>query len=110
MPRKSLSFLLTLLPLSLTRLIPRAIISFVNMFSKSFIAPILLLALTSSVNAHAAIAPALGVEGTPTLNDVQKPSTSSPCGNINIADTLDTSTPVAASSDGEFVVSITNFE
>jgi len=80
------------------------------MFSKSFIALIFLLALTSSANAHAAIAPALGVEGPPTLNDVQKPTTDAPCGNINIADTLDTSTPVVTSSDGEFVVTITNFE
>jgi len=80
------------------------------MLSKSFIAPIFLLALTSSVKAHAAIAPALGVEGTPTLDDVQKPSTSAPCGNVNIADSLDTSTPVAVSADGEFLVTITNFE
>ena len=102
--------MLTLLLLSFTRLIPSALISFVNMFSKSFIALIFLLALTSSANAHAAIAPALGVEGPPTLNDVQKPTTDAPCGNINIADTLDTSTPVVTSSDGEFVVTITNFE
>jgi hypothetical protein len=61
------------------------------MLCKSFIASIFLLALTSSVDAHAAIAPALGAEGTPTLDDVQEPSTSSPCGNINIADNLDTS-------------------
>jgi hypothetical protein len=107
---QSLFLLLTLLLLSFTRPIPRDLISFLNMLSKSFIAPIFLLALTSSVNAHAAVAPALGVEGTPTLNDVQKPSTDAPCGNINIADSLDTSTPVAVSSDGEFVVTITNFE
>ena len=80
------------------------------MFSKSLIALISVLALTTSVNAHAAVAPALGVEGPPTLDDVQKPSTSAPCGNIDIADNLDTSTAAAATADGEFVINVTNFE
>jgi hypothetical protein len=82
---------------------------FGEMFSKSLIAPTFLLALTSSVNAHAAVAPPLGVKGTPTVNDVQKPSTSALCGTINIADNLDTSTPVVASTEGEFFVYVTNF-
>jgi hypothetical protein len=79
------------------------------MFPKSFIAPTFLLALTSSVNAQAAVAPALGVNGTTAANDVQKPSASALCGTINIADSLDNSTAVAASADGEFFVNVTNF-
>jgi hypothetical protein len=79
------------------------------MFSKSFIAPIFLLALTSSVNAHAGITPALGVKGDFTRNDVQRPSSAQPCGNINIAQNLDTSTAVKADANGNFLPSITNF-
>ena len=49
------------------------------MFSKSLIASIFLLALTSSVNAHMGLwHPALDIEVTPTVNDVQKPSTFTP--------------------------------
>jgi hypothetical protein len=79
------------------------------MFSKSFIASIFLLALTTSVNAHAAIAPALGVKGNPVRGDVQRPSANSPCGNVNIAKNIDTSTSVAADANGSFSPSITNF-
>lgn len=84
-------------------------ILFVKMFSKSFIAPIFLLALTSSVNAHAGITPALGVKGNLARSDVQRPSTAQPCGNINIAQNLDTSTAVNADASGNFLPSITNF-
>ena len=79
------------------------------MFSKSFIASVFFLALTSSVNAHAAISPALGVAGNPVRNDVQRPSAASPCGNVNIAKNIDTSTAVAADANGSFSPSITNF-
>jgi hypothetical protein len=79
------------------------------MFSKSFIAPLLFLVLTSSVNAHAEITPALGFEGAPARSDVQRPSSNSPCGNVNIAQNLDSSTAVPANADGTFSVNITNF-
>jgi hypothetical protein len=79
------------------------------MFSKSFIAPLFLLALSSSVNAHAAIAPALGVKGNPVRGDVQRPSATAPCGTINIAQNIDTSTAVQANANGSFSPSITNF-
>ncbi|KAI0002115.1 hypothetical protein BJV74DRAFT_722801, partial [Russula compacta] len=79
------------------------------MFSKSFIAPIFLLALTSSVNAHAAVTPALGVQGTPQRSDVQRPSADKPCGNVNIAQNLDSSTAVPASANGTFSPSILDF-
>ena len=79
------------------------------MFSKSIIAPLFLLALTSSVNAHAAVAPALGVKGNPARSDVQRPSQAKPCGNIDIAQNLDTSTAVNANANGSFAASITDF-
>ncbi|KAH9984015.1 hypothetical protein BJV77DRAFT_953414 [Russula vinacea] len=79
------------------------------MFSKSFVAPILLLALTSSVNAQACISPALGVSGTPDANNVQKPSDDAPCGTINIAQNIDSSTPLAPEG-GYYYPSIINYE
>ncbi len=79
------------------------------MFSKSFIAPLFFLALTSSVNAHAAVAPALGVQGTPVRSDVQRPSTANPCGNVNIAQNLDSSTAVPADANGTFSATALNF-
>ncbi|KAG8998492.1 hypothetical protein FRB94_000592 [Tulasnella sp. JGI-2019a] len=82
-----------------------------TMFSQSFFATALLLVagLTSQVNAHSALAPALGVSGTPVRGDVQRPSTAKPCGTINIASTLDSSTAVTAAADGTFTVTATNF-
>ena len=112
-PRIFLSFLLTLLLFRFTRLVPpfySLLFFFIEMFSKSFIAPIFLLALTSSVNAHAAIAPALGVKGNTTRSDVQRPSQAKPCGNINIAQNLDNSTAVNANAKGIFAANITGFD
>jgi len=79
------------------------------MFSKSFIAPLFFLALTSSVNAHAAVTPALGVKGTPKRSDVQRPSNANPCGKINIAQTLDSSTAIPANVNGTFSPTVINF-
>jgi phage gp45-like len=79
------------------------------MFSKSFIVPIFLLALTSTVDAHALITPALGVKGNGARSDVQRPSGASLCGNVNILQNLDTSTPIQAAADGTFLPSITDF-
>ena len=79
------------------------------MFSKSFIAPLFLLALTSSVNAHAGVTPALGVKGNLSRKDVQRPSKDKPCGNVDIAKTLDTSTAIPANADGIFSASAINF-
>jgi hypothetical protein len=83
--------------------------SIVEMFSKSFIAPLFLLALTSSVNAHAGVTPALGVKGTLTRNDVQRPSTANPCGKVNIDQTLDSSTAIPANANGSFSAAAINF-
>ncbi|KAJ2972405.1 hypothetical protein NUW54_g12275 [Trametes sanguinea] len=79
-------------------------------FSKSFIAAAALcLSLSLQAHAHAAIAPALGVKGTPVRNDVQRPSKNSECGNVNIAQNIDTSTAVQAAANGTFAATITNF-
>ena len=79
------------------------------MFSKSLIASLFFLALTSSVNAHAGVTPALGVKGALSRSDVQRPSTADPCGNVNIAQTLDSSTAVPADANGTFSPTIQNF-
>jgi len=79
------------------------------MFSKVFATISVLLAVSSQVHGHAIIAPPLGVTGTPARSDVQRPSTASPCGTINVASTLDTSTPVQAAADGTFTTTATDF-
>jgi hypothetical protein len=79
------------------------------MFSKSFIAPLIFLVLTSSVNAHCGVTPALGVKGNMKRSDVQRPSNAKPCGNINIAQTLDSSTATPVNANGTFSVAATNF-
>jgi len=67
------------------------------------------LALAAQTSAHAIPNPALGVKGTPQRSDVQRPSTASPCGNVNIASNLDTSTAVAAAADGTVTFQVQNF-
>lgn len=79
------------------------------MFSKVFASAAVLLAISAQVNAHAAIAPALGVSGTPARSDVQRPSTAKPCGTIDVASTIDTSTPIQAAADGTFTATVTDF-
>ncbi|KAI9465352.1 hypothetical protein BJY52DRAFT_682882 [Lactarius psammicola] len=79
------------------------------MVSKSLIAYAFLLCFTTSVNAHSIVSPPLGVKKNPTRNDVQNPSTAKPCGNVDIAQSIDTSTAVAAAADGTFSPSITDF-
>ncbi|KAI0346415.1 hypothetical protein BDW22DRAFT_1388565 [Trametopsis cervina] len=79
------------------------------MFSKLFFALSLVLGLTLQVSAHAAITPQLGVNGTPVRNDVQRPSTQSPCGNVNIAQTINTSQAAQLQASGSFVATIHNF-
>lgn len=79
-------------------------------FSKSFVAAaILCMSLSLQAHAHAAIAPAMGVQGTPVRADVQRPSRARPCGRVKVAKTFDSSTPIAAASNGSFAATITNF-
>lgn len=80
------------------------------MYSKSLIALVVtFLSLSLQVSAHAIISPALGVNGTPVRNDVQRPSQNAECGNVNIANTINTSGSVPLSSTGTFNANITNF-
>ena len=78
-------------------------------FSKSFTATaVLALSLALEASAHALVTPALGVQGAGARANVQRPSTANPCGNVNIASTLGSSTAVAATGD-TFSATITNF-
>jgi len=80
------------------------------MFSKIWTSAALVLALALQVTAHAAVAPALGVSGTPVRNNVKRPSTASPCGaGVNIASTIDTSTAVQANAAGSFKATAISF-
>ncbi|KAI0053144.1 hypothetical protein FA95DRAFT_1481999 [Auriscalpium vulgare] len=80
------------------------------MFSKTLVSYVtLFLAVATSVQAHAAISPALGVEGVPVRSDVQRPSVSTPCGKVNVAGSIGASTSVAATADGKFTFDIKNF-
>lgn len=64
--------------------------------------------LALHAHAHAAIAPALGVQGTPVRADVQRPSTAEPCGSIPISD-INTSTAAPLNADGSADFTVTNF-
>jgi len=79
------------------------------MLTKSFVASIFLLAFTSSVHAHAGVSPALGVQGSLQRQDVQRPNKGNPCGKVDIAKNLDSSTPIQANADGTFSADVTNF-
>jgi len=79
------------------------------MFTKSISsAAFVLLAISSQALGHALIEPALGVKGTGARSDVQRPSTASPCGSVNVASALAASTPVVA-TNGAFTVNVQNF-
>lgn len=69
----------------------------------------LVFGLALQAQGHAIISPALGVSGTPTRNDVQRPSKNSPCGNVDIASALTTATPITVNADGTFTATVTNF-
>jgi hypothetical protein len=52
--------------------------------------------------------PALGVQGTPKRSDTQRPTDAKPCGKVNIASNLDTSTAIAAAADGTVTMNVQN--
>ncbi|KAH9941825.1 uncharacterized protein BXZ73DRAFT_88227 [Epithele typhae] len=68
-----------------------------------------LLGAALQAHAHAAIAPMLGVSGTPARSNVQRPSTAKPCGNVNIAQTFASSGVIKLAADDTFQATITNF-
>jgi hypothetical protein len=74
------------------------------MFSKVLVASLFIVSSLSGVYSHAIIAPALGVSGTAARSDVQRLSANTPCGNINVAQNIDTSTAVPLNADGTFSV------
>jgi len=79
------------------------------MFSTLFTPLVLVLGLAIQVSAHAAIAPALGVKGAPVRADVQRPSTSSECGTVNVASNIDSSQASVIAANGTFATSVTDF-
>lgn len=79
------------------------------MFTKSVsAAAFVLLSISSQALGHALIEPAIGVKGTGARSDVQRPSTGSPCGTVNVASVVGSSTPVVA-NNGAFTVNVQNF-
>ncbi|KAJ7498246.1 hypothetical protein B0H11DRAFT_1999186 [Mycena galericulata] len=79
------------------------------MFSSIFTSAALVLALALQANAHAMPSPALGVAGIPARSDVQRPSTSAPCGSVNIASSINNSTAIPVEADGSVMFNMTNF-
>jgi len=79
------------------------------MFAKIWVSSVLVLALCLQVTAHAGVAPALGVQGNLTRGDVQRPTAAKPCGNVNIASNIGSSTPIIADASGSFSVDATCF-
>ena len=78
--------------------------------NKNVVAAIaLLLSVSLQAHAHAAISPALGVKGTPKRSDVQRPTDAKPCGNVNIAQNLDSSKAIQLKPDNTFSTTIQNF-
>ncbi|KAF5379904.1 hypothetical protein D9757_007184 [Collybiopsis confluens] len=79
-------------------------------FQSFAIAAVSLASYVSNAYAHAAISPMLGVSGTPVRNDVQFPLEKvAPCGKVNAAENIDSSTPVQMAADGTVTMTITNF-
>ncbi|THU91348.1 hypothetical protein K435DRAFT_674230, partial [Dendrothele bispora CBS 962.96] len=79
------------------------------MHAKFISAGFVFLALTAQVHAGALFAPALGVNGDGAQTDVQTPGDSG-CGNVDVAQTVGSSTPIQAAADGTFKVTVTNFD
>ncbi|KAI0676327.1 hypothetical protein C8Q78DRAFT_12192 [Trametes maxima] len=79
-------------------------------FTKKVIASAaLFLGFVLQAQAHAGVTPALGVAGTFVRKNVQRPSAARPCGKIDIAENIDTSTPISVGANGSFTATITNF-
>lgn len=79
------------------------------MFAKICASSLLVSALCLQVAAHAAVSPALGVKGVPVRRDVQRPSAAKPCGNVDIASNIGTSTAAQADGNGIFNATMISF-
>ncbi|KAI0358034.1 hypothetical protein OH77DRAFT_1373086, partial [Trametes cingulata] len=71
---------------------------------------VLCLSISLQAHAQAAIFPALGVRGTPSRSDVQRPSKHGECGKVDIHKAIDSSQAVQADGNGKFSVKVLNFE
>ncbi|KAK7057954.1 hypothetical protein R3P38DRAFT_3547066 [Favolaschia claudopus] len=67
------------------------------------------LALAVQTSAHAIPSPALGIKGDPVRKDTQRPTDAKPCGNVDIASNLDTSTAIPAAADGSVTMNVQHF-
>lgn len=77
----------------------------ITMFAKILDSSLLLLALCLQVTAHVVVSPALGAQ-----KDVKRPTSQEPCGaNVDIAQTLGSSTAVTADANGKIQVTASNF-
>ena len=81
------------------------------MFGKVFTITAFVAALSVQVHGHALVEPAIGVgkNGTGVRADVQRPSTKSPCGTVNVANVIKNSTAVFVDKDGVFSATGQNF-
>jgi hypothetical protein len=80
------------------------------MFTRTFATFALVLVFSLQVQAHATVSPVLGVSGTPIRADAKRPNNNNVCGRgVDIAGSVDTSTPVQAAADGTFTMTATNF-
>lgn len=80
------------------------------MLSKIWASSTLVLVLCLQVNAHATVAPVMGVQGNPSRGDVKRPNTADPCGaSVNIASEFNSSAAVTADATGSFTVNATSY-
>ncbi|KDR81987.1 hypothetical protein GALMADRAFT_114882 [Galerina marginata CBS 339.88] len=80
------------------------------MFSKVWTTTALVLALSLQVNAHAAVAPVLGLSTDPQRSDVKRPNAKNPCGaGVDAASLIDSSTAVPVDETGSFKATVFNF-
>jgi len=80
------------------------------MLLKIWASSVLVLALCLQVNAHATVAPVMGVQGNPSRGDVKRPGAADPCGTrVNITSEFNSSTAVTADTTGSFKVNATSY-
>ncbi|KAJ7908177.1 hypothetical protein B0H13DRAFT_1617768, partial [Mycena leptocephala] len=61
-----------------------------------------------NIHWHVSSSPALGIQGAPQRSDTQRPTIAKPCGKVDIASNLDTSTAIPAAADGTVTMNVQN--
>jgi hypothetical protein len=61
-----------------------------------------------NIHSNVSSSPALGIRGAPQRSDTQRPTTAKPCGKVDIASNLDTSTAIPAAADGTVTMNVQN--